>query len=78
VPVRGRKGDLESIYNLNEVAAFIWSRIDGGTDAQGIADAVSATFDVAPDDALADVLAFAGELAAAGLVEPAPAPAHKD
>ena len=31
VPIRGQVGDLESIYNLNEVGSVIWEMTDGQT-----------------------------------------------
>ena len=29
VPIKGRVGDLDSIYTLNEVGTLIWQLIDG-------------------------------------------------
>jgi len=31
VPIRKESGDLDNIYTLNEVAAFIWNLLDGRT-----------------------------------------------
>ncbi len=70
VPVRGRVGDLDAIYNLSEVASFIWARIDGQATLRQIVQGVCAEFDVAPETAESDALQFIAELERAGLVEP--------
>jgi hypothetical protein len=70
VPVRGQVGDLDSIYNLNEVGAFIWKLIDGRTSLRQIVDAVRAEFEVAPGDAEEDTLQFIAVLEEAGMIEP--------
>ena len=70
VPVRGRVGDLDAIYNLSEVASFIWERIDGRATLGQIVQGVCAEFEVAPETAEADTLQFIAELERAGLAEP--------
>lgn len=69
VPVRGRVGDLDAIYNLSEVASFIWAHIDGRATLAQIVQGVCAEFDVAPETAEADALQFVTELERTGLVE---------
>jgi hypothetical protein len=69
VPVRHNKGDLESVYNLNEVAAFVWARIDGRATLGDVAAAVAAEFDVTPELAASDAAEFVAALLAAGIVE---------
>ncbi len=71
VPVRGRVGDLDSIFNLNETACFIWNRIDGRTALSEIVAEVCSEFDVGPDAAGADARQFLAALQGAGLVAPA-------
>jgi len=70
VPVRGRVGDLDAIYNLSEVASFIWAQIDGRATLRQIVQGVCAEFEVAPETAEADTLQFIAELERAGLAEP--------
>ena len=70
VPVRGRIGDLDAIYNLSEVASFIWDHIDGQATVPQIAQSVCAEFDVAPETAESDALQFIADLQRAGLIEP--------
>jgi hypothetical protein len=69
VPVRGQVGDLDSIYNLNEVGAFIWERIDGRTEAGQIAAALAGEYEVTPKEAEQDTVQFIGELQSAGIIE---------
>ena len=70
VPVRGRIGDLDSIYNLGEVASFLWDRIDGQTTVHQLVEGVCAEFDVAPETAEGDALEFIAHLQSARLIEP--------
>jgi hypothetical protein len=70
VPVRGQVGDLEAIYTVNEVGAFIWELIGHGVSIHQIVEAVSNEFEVMPEDAEKDVRQFIGLLEAAGIVEP--------
>jgi hypothetical protein len=70
VPVRGQVGDLDAIYNLNQVGAFIWKLIDGRTSLRQIVDAVGAEFEVASEDAEKDTLQFIAALEEAGMIEP--------
>ena len=69
VPVRGRVGDLDAIYNLNEVGGFIWTLLDGRSAFDQIVEAVCSEFDVQPDQAARDTAEFLGALADAGLVQ---------
>jgi hypothetical protein len=71
VPVRGQVGDLNAIYNFNEVGTFIWDMIDGRMTAGNISAAVSSEFEVAPEEAERDTLQFMDKLAATGIIAPA-------
>jgi hypothetical protein len=70
VPVRGRVGDLDSIFNLNQTASFIWNRIDGQTTFGQIVAQVCSEFDVLPEAAEVDARQFIAALQEAGLIEP--------
>lgn len=70
VPVRGQVGDLNAIYNLNEVGGFIWERIDGRTSVTQLVEAVHREFEVAPEQAETETSEFIAALEAAGMVEP--------
>ena len=54
---------------LNETGSRLWALADGSHTLQEMADLLAAEYDVSPDLAAADVLQFAGEMLAAGLVE---------
>lgn len=71
VPIRGQVGDLDSIYNLNEVGSVIWEMTDGQTPVSGMVQAVCREFDVTPEQAEQDTLDFLKGLEAAGVVEAA-------
>lgn len=71
VPVRGRLADMQRLFALDPVGEVVWQRIDGVTPLAGVRDAVLEEFEVGREQAEADIAAFAGDLAAAGLVEQA-------
>lgn len=70
VPVRGQVGDLNAIYNLNEVGAFIWERIDGRKSVTQVVQAVLEEFKVALEQAEKETSEFIAALEAAGMIEP--------
>jgi hypothetical protein len=69
VPVRGQVGDLDAIYSLNEVGAFIWEQIDGRKSVTQVAEAVRDEFEVAPEQADKETSDFIGALERAGMIE---------
>ncbi len=56
VPLAGRGADLDSILNLNRVAAFVWEQVDGTRTGAALVAAVVARFDVEPERAERDTL----------------------
>ena len=56
VPLAGRGADLDSILNLNHVAAFVWEQLDGTRTGSAVVDAVVERFDVERERAEADTL----------------------
>jgi hypothetical protein len=56
VPLAGRGADLDSILNLNRVAAFVWEMLDGARTGTRVVDAVVEKFDVGRPRAEADYL----------------------
>jgi methyltransferase-like protein len=46
VPLADRGADLDSIFNLNKVAAFIWERLDGERTGHDVVEAVLEHFEV--------------------------------
>ena len=68
VPVSGRIGDLEAIYTLNAVGTRIWELLEHPVTRPGLAEAIEAEFEVAPECARSDVDEFLEALRARGLV----------
>ncbi len=56
VPIRQNIGDLESIYTLNETAAFAWSLIDGQRTLEEIREQIVNEFNVQVEPAGEDLL----------------------
>jgi hypothetical protein len=46
VPLAGRGADLDSILNLNRVAAFVWEKLDGSLSGAQVVDALLEEFEV--------------------------------
>jgi hypothetical protein len=62
VPIKDNVGDMGSIYNLNEVAAFIWEHLDGEKTLLDIKNMVVKEFDVSSEEAEEDLVAFVSQL----------------
>jgi hypothetical protein len=71
VPVRGRVGDLDSIFTLNEIGVRVWTMLDGKSDVANIVKAITEEYDVTEDTASQDVSELLQSLAEAGLVSAA-------
>ena len=69
VPIRRNVADMESIYTLDEVGAFIWELIDGQRAVGDIKTAILNEYDVAPDVAEADLVEFLQHLQAIGAIK---------
>ena len=62
VPIRQNVGDLESIYTLNEVGAFIWELTEGKRKVKDIKEMIVEEFDVSPEEAEKDLIEFIQQL----------------
>jgi hypothetical protein len=62
VPLVGRGADIDAIFNLSRVGAFVWERLDGRTPGAAIVDAIVEQFAVDREAAEADYLGFLGPL----------------
>lgn len=62
VPIVGRGADVEAIYNLNEMGAFIWERFDGRTTGETIIRSIVDRYDVTVEDARRDYRQFVKQL----------------
>lgn len=69
VPVRGKVGDLGSIYSFNGTGSLIWQLLDAPQTLEQLSGAVTLHYAVEHDSAQKDVAHFIGEMLAVGLVE---------
>jgi len=69
VPISGRLADMQMIFALNPVGEFIWEELDGSRTLQQIREDIQSSFDVAREEANADLEAFIAELLKEGLIE---------
>ena len=56
VPIRQSAGDLNSIYTLNDTAAYVWELIDGRIKVGDIKEKLILEFEVTSDDAERDLI----------------------
>ncbi len=71
VPIKDSVGDLGAIYNLNEVAAFVWQHLDGKKTLENIKHMVTDEFEVSDPDAEQDLTEFVGQLEKIDAIFPA-------
>jgi len=69
VPIRGKVGDLASIYSFNGTGTLIWKLLASPKSVPELAAAVAEAYEVEPARAQSDVEQFVGEMKAVGLVE---------
>lgn len=69
VPIRGGVGDLDSIFSLNPLGSDLWILLESGTTLANMADWVVERYEVAREQAVADVTSFISDLESAGLVK---------
>ena len=62
VPIKNDVGDMDCIYNLNEMGAFVWEHLDGQKSAQDIKNLILAEFDVSVQEAESDLEKFVMQL----------------
>ncbi len=74
VPIRGKVGDLASIYRFNGTGTLIWKLLESPRTMAQLAEAVAQAYEVEPAQAEQDVTDFVSEMKSVGLVE-APVPA---
>jgi len=72
VPVRGKVGDLASIYSFNGTGSLIWERLQSPTGLTELVGAIEQEYEVAPEQAEKDVTQFLNDMLSAGLVELCP------
>jgi hypothetical protein len=70
VPIVGRGADIDGIYDLTRVGAFIWERLDGKASGERIVAAMLESFAVERAQAEADYLEFLSKLLSIKAVKP--------
>ena len=68
VPVGARTVDFRCLITLNETGAFLWQQLQEERTAQQLAAALLEEYEVTPEQAAADVEAFAQRLQEADLL----------
>ena len=68
VPIKDNVGDMGYIYNLNELAAFVWENLDGSSRLVEINKMILEEFEVSDQEAKEDLRAFLGDLKEIGAI----------
>jgi hypothetical protein len=69
VPIRGKVGDLASIYSFNETGSLIWQTLETPKSLGELIDALEAEYSVEREQAERDATQFLNDMLAVGLVE---------
>jgi hypothetical protein len=69
VPVRGKVGDLASIYSFNETGSLIWKLLDTPRTVGEVVGGVADEYQIDTEQVRQDVLRFLGEMRGVGLIE---------
>ena len=62
VPIKDNVGDMNGIYNLNELGAFIWQNIKCKNSVADIKEMILSEFEVSESQAEADLNEFVNDL----------------
>ena len=71
VPIKNNVGDMGSIYNFNELAAFVWENLDGKDRLLDIKNSIVEEFEVSAQQAEEDLCEFVDDLKEIGAIEKA-------
>jgi hypothetical protein len=72
VPIRGKVGDLASIYGFNGTGSLIWQSLESPKTVAELTAAVVQEYAVEPEQAERDVKQFVSDMLAMDLVDPQP------
>jgi hypothetical protein len=72
VPIRGKVGDLASIYSFNETGSLIWQTLETPKSLVELIEVVEAEYSVQHEQAESDATQFLNDMLAVGLVEACP------
>lgn len=62
VPVTSNIADMNSIFTLNETAAFLWENLDGKRTVEDLVELLVAAYEINRDNAELDVFEFIKDL----------------
>ena len=62
VPIKDNVGDMGSLYNLNELAAFVWEQLNGKRSLQDIKNRLLEEYDVPAEEAGNDLSEYIAQL----------------
>ncbi len=68
VPLTDNVADMNKVFNLNEVAAFIYDTIDGEKSIDEVRATVMNSYEVPEEDALNDINSFITEMVNNGVL----------
>jgi hypothetical protein len=66
VPIHQDVADMDSIYTLNEVGAFIWEQLEQPTTQSALQAAILEAYDAQPDILTADLEQFLDDMRTIG------------
>jgi hypothetical protein len=69
VPIRGKVGDLASIYSFNTTGSLIWNLLETPRTVTQLASTIATAYEIELSQAESDVTKFVTEMKAVGLVE---------
>ncbi len=72
VPVRGKVGDLASIFSFNGTGSLIWQLLDKPHSLAELVEAVERDYEVKPEQAQKDVNKFLDDMFSVGLLDVSP------
>jgi hypothetical protein len=72
VPIRGKVGDLASIYSFNETGSLIWQTLETPKSFVELIEVVETEYSVEREQAESDATRFLNDMLAVGLVEVCP------
>ena len=72
VPIVGRGADLDAIFHLNGLGAFIWEKLSGKTTGVAITAAIVERYEVDKTTACRDYIEFIEKLQSIGAIQAKP------
>ena len=70
VPITSRMGEEAALYTLDEIAAFLWDRLDGTCTGRDLVAALESAYAVGKTEAAQDVRVFLEQLKAFEAIQP--------